>query len=74
MSTGPALNHLADRPSERDGVRPADRRYLEVLHEESVADGPPKLIEKGGLVDVVSVEDDRAAPDLITEIDAKRTR
>ena len=64
-----ALDRLVDRSPDRDDPRSPNRRHLEILHEESVvADGSSKFIEKRGLVDVVSLEDDRARPHLLYRV------
>lgn len=55
-------------------MRAADPGHREVFHEERiVADGPPELVGERFLFDVVALEYDSAAPDLVQEIDAQRT-
>ena len=70
-----ALDRLADRSPDRDDPRSVDCRHLKVLHEESViADGSLKVLDECSLIDVVSLEDDCPTPDLVAEVDTKRTR
>ena len=67
-----ALDRLVDCPSDRDAPCPADRRYLEILHEESViTDGSPEVFDECNLVDISSLEDNRATPDLVVGIDTQ---
>ena len=65
-----ALDRLADRAPDRDDPCSVDRRHLEVLHQESVvADGSLQVLDECSLVDVASLEDDRATPDSVVAID-----
>lgn len=69
-------NHAFDRPADRlpdrDAMRSSDRGHYQVLHEKRVvADGSSELVAERFLDDGVGLERNRAAPDLVQEIDAQ---